>query len=172
MSAVAGDDVAPNQLPPEPDRRLASAVLGAWIVAGTALAAGVAVASAALLPVLDEVDGLPGWVQPVLVVLVAVTCLLSAVVLPVARYRTWRYAVRPEEIDLLRGWFVRRRTVIPMARVQHVETERDVFDRMFDIATIKVHTAAETHTIPGVPETRAAELRTEIARRARVVDEV
>ena len=45
----------------------------------------------------------------------------GSAVVPMVRWRTWRYEVRPEELDLLRGVLVVTRTLIPMARVQHVE---------------------------------------------------
>lgn len=168
MAAVSADP----EPPPEPDRRLAGAALAGWIASGTAGAVLLAVVALAVVPVLREVDGLPGWVVPVLVAAVVVACVLSAAVLPVLRHRTWRYAVREEEIDFVHGSLVRVRTVVPMARVQHVETARGFFEGALGIATLRVHTAGGAYAIPGLPAEVAAHLRTEIARRARVADEV
>ena len=165
------DDVE-EPLPPEPTQRIASAALAAWLIGGGASAVGLALAATVAVPVLRKVDGLPGWVPGVVIAAVAVTCVLLAAVIPVVRFRTWRYAVRPEEIDIVHGTFVRTRTVVPMARVQHVETERGPVERALEIATLKIHTAAGEHKIPGLRDAAAAHLRTEIARRARVVDEV
>jgi membrane protein YdbS with pleckstrin-like domain len=127
---------------------------------------------AAIIPAVGEVDGVPGWVVPLLVVGLATYGVVAVLVAPVLRYRTWRYAVREEEIDVLHGTFVRTRTVIPMARVQHVDTSQGVLGRMLDLATLNVHTAADAHAIPGLPTGVAAALRTEIAQRARVPDAV
>jgi hypothetical protein len=158
--------------PPDPDRRLSAAVLAAWVLAGAVTTAAVALAASVARPVLEAVDGMPGWVPVAVTAAVPVTGVLAIAVLPVLRYRTWRFAVRPEEVDLLRGAVVRRRTIVPMARVQHVDTEQGVVGRMLDFTTLRVHTAAATHEIPGIPAREAEALRNDIARRARVPDEV
>ncbi len=147
---------------------------GALVLAadGHLVWAAVAVVVAAAVPVLEAVDGMPGWVAPMLRAAVPVAGVLAILVVPLLRYRSWRFAVRDEELDLLRGAVVRRRTIVPMARVQHVDTQQGLVGRALDFATLNVHTAAATHEIPGIPVAEAFRLRTEIARRARVADEV
>jgi membrane protein YdbS with pleckstrin-like domain len=98
--------------------------------------------------------------------------LLAAVLVPAVRYRTWRYAVRAEEIDLRHGAWVVRRTIVPMARVQHVDTARTPLGQLLGISTLTVHTAAGKHEIPGLEAGTADRLRTEIARYAREPDAV
>jgi membrane protein YdbS with pleckstrin-like domain len=73
---------------------------------------------------------------------------LGGVVLPLLRWRKWRYEVRDEEIDLLRGALVVRRTLIPMTRVQHVDTQRTPLSDLFDLRSVTVHTAAGSHSSP------------------------
>jgi hypothetical protein len=143
-----------------------------WTLSGALLTAGVGIASAAMIPVFEAVDGMPGWVGPALRALVPLTGVFAILVVPLLRYRSWRFAVREDELDLVRGAIVRRRTIVPMARVQHVDTAQGLVGRMLDFASLNVHTAAATHEIPGIPMTEAFRLRTEIARRARVADEV
>ena len=41
---------------------------------------------------------------------------------PSLRWRRWRWDVRPEAIDIRHGTFTIRRTLVPMLRVQHVDT--------------------------------------------------
>ena len=67
---------------------------------------------------------------------------------PELRWRRWRWEVREHEIDLQRGILVVRRTLIPMARVQHVETERGVIGQALGLSTVEIHTAAGSHEIP------------------------
>ena len=69
-------------------------------------------------------------------------------VVPELRWRRWRWEVREHEIDLQRGILVVRRTLIPMARVQHVETERGVIGQALGLSTVEIHTAAGSHEIP------------------------
>jgi membrane protein YdbS with pleckstrin-like domain len=97
---------------------------------------------------------------------------LGGVALPLLRWRTWRYEVRDEEIDLLRGALTVRRTLIPMTRVQHVDTQRTLLSDMFGLRSVTVHTAAGSHTIPALRPGDAAAIRDRIALLAREPDEL
>jgi membrane protein YdbS with pleckstrin-like domain len=130
------------------------------------------VALAAALPVLDDIDGIPGWVRPLLIVAVCALGIVSIVVAPALRYRVWRYAVRDNEIDLRHGWWAVTRTIVPMARVQHVETERSFVGELLGIATLSIHTAAGSVDVPGLLPETANVLRARIATHAHVPDDV
>lgn len=148
------------ELPPDPDRRLAGRALIAWMVTGAGYGVVAVVAVSAIL------GSLPAILAAVLFAVV------MAVVVPLLRYRTWRYAVREEEIDLRHGVWVVRRTIVPMERVQHVDTARTPLGQLFGISTLTIHTAAGRHQIPGLDAGTADRLRTEIARYAREPDVV
>jgi membrane protein YdbS with pleckstrin-like domain len=96
---------------------------------------------------------------------------VSVVVVPSLRWRRWRWDVRPEAIDIRHGTFTIRRTLVPMLRVQHVDTRRNPIEQMFDLATVVIHTAAGSHTIPLLRVTDADEVRDRIADLARTADE-
>jgi uncharacterized protein len=98
--------------------------------------------------------------------------LLGGLALPLLRWRTWRYEVRDEEIDLLRGAVVVRRTLIPMTRVQHVDTRRTPLSDLFDLRAVTVHTAAGSHAIPALRPGDAAGIRDRIALLARQPDDL
>jgi membrane protein YdbS with pleckstrin-like domain len=147
-------------MPPDPDQRLAGRALAAWMLTG----AGYGVVA------LIAVSAIVG--APLAILAAVVFAVLAAVVVPLLRYRTWRYAVRAEEIDLRRGAWVVRRTIVPMARVQHVDTSVTPLGRLFEISTLSIHTAAGKHEIPGLDAGTADRLRTEIARYAREPDDV
>ena len=97
--------------------------------------------------------------------------LAAALTLPGLRWRHWRYAVDEQEIDLRHGTFTIVRTVVPMARVQHVETRRTFGSQIFDTASLAVHTAAGAVVIPLLDEAVARELRDRIALYARTPDD-
>ena len=61
-------------------------------------------------------------------------CLVAVAVVPQLRWRTWRYEVRDEELDLRHGAWRVVRTLVPVVRIQHVETERTVFSQAFGLA--------------------------------------
>lgn len=162
----------PDGLPPEPHRRLAPGVVTLWMAGGAGSTIVTVLVASILLPLLDRADGAPRWAVPLGIALVGAYGIAAVFVSPVLRYRHWRYAVREDELDLVRGALVRTRTIVPMARVQHVDTAQTPLGRSLGIASLKVHTAAAAHEIPGLRRDDAYRLRTEIARRARVADEV
>jgi hypothetical protein len=108
----------------------------------------------------------------VLVRVLPVVGLVAGVTLvPELRWRRWRWDVRPEAIDIRHGTLTVRRTLVPMLRVQHVDTTRDIVEQSLDLATVVVHTAAGSHRIPLLTVADAAEVRDRIADLARTADE-
>lgn len=104
--------------------------------------------------------------------LVPIVGLLAGVALvPTVRWRRWRWEVRPEAIDIQHGTFTLRRTLVPMLRVQHVDTTRGIAEQSLDLATVVIHTAAGSHRIPLLRVADAAEVRDRIADLARTADE-
>jgi uncharacterized protein len=150
---------------PEPARTLAREARWVWR-AEQLLGWGVAVVIA--MSVAAQLDG----ALALLVRLVPLIALaVSVVVVPSLRWRNWRWDVRPDAIDIRHGTFTIRRTLVPMLRVQHVDTRRNPIEQMFDLATVVIHTAAGSHTIPLLRVTDADEVRDRIADLARTADE-
>jgi membrane protein YdbS with pleckstrin-like domain len=116
-----------------------------------------------------DLPGVLPWLLRLAGVLVVV---VGGIVLPMLRWRYWRYEVRDEEIDLLRGALVVTRTLIPMTRVQHVDNSRTVLLDMFELRSVTVHTAAGSHSIPALPPGEAAAIRDRIALLARAPDDL
>jgi membrane protein YdbS with pleckstrin-like domain len=93
------------------------------------------------------------------------------VVFPELRWRRWRWDLTEEGIDIQHGAISIRRTLIPWVRVQHVETQRGIFEQAFGLSTVIVHNAAGSHTIPLLAQADAEELRERIATRAKTDDD-
>lgn len=128
---------------------------------------GAALGAAALL-VAFTVAGSVGWlVVPAAVVVFA----LAAGVVPELRWRRWRYEVRDEEVDLMRGAFVVRRTIIPIRRVQHVDTESGPLSDALGLATVTFHTAAGGLEIPALAKGEAEHVRRRVAELTRTRDD-
>jgi membrane protein YdbS with pleckstrin-like domain len=149
---------------PEPSRRLANDARTVWRLQQLA-SWGVAVIAG-----LIAATYLEGTLAVLVLVLPLVGLVLGATIVPPLRWRRWRWDVRPEEIDIRHGTFVIRRTLIPMVRVQHVETSRGWLEQTFALATVRVHTAAGSHTIPLLSLHDADEVRDRIAALARTAD--
>ncbi len=87
------------------------------------------------------------------------------------RYRRWRWEVNELEVRLQHGLIVIERTVIPMVRVQHVDTSQGPIMKAFGLSEVKVSTAAGAHAIPALADEDANALRDRIAVLARVHDD-
>ena len=53
---------------------------------------------------------------------------------PNIRWKIWRYEVREQEIEIQSGLFIVKRTLIPMVRVQHVDTEQGPILKKYDFS--------------------------------------
>jgi uncharacterized protein len=149
----------------EPGRRLSPSARWVWRLQQIAFWG---VATILALTLGSRLDGALG----VLVQLVPLAGLVAGLALvPELRWRRWRWDVRPDVIDIRHGTLTIRRTLIPMLRVQHVETTRGVLEQAFELATVEIHTAAGSHTIPLLGLADAGEVRDRIADLARTADE-
>ena len=105
-----------------------------------------------------------------LVVFVAYA-LIQVGFVPQIRYRHWRYQVDAQELDIQFGVFVVRRSLIPLVRVQHVDTVQGPLSKQFGLSSVTVSTAAGSHVIPGLSDQAADQLRDHISALARVARE-
>jgi hypothetical protein len=82
------------------------------------------------------------------------------------RYRSWGYCERAQDLLVRRGLLFRRLTVVPYGRMQLVDVTAGAAERVFGLATVKLHTAAATTDarIPGLPPAEADRLRDRLAR--------
>lgn len=109
-------------------------------------------------------------VLPALVVLAL--SVLTVLVMPGLRWRRWRYEIRTDEVDLQRGvWWVSR-TLVPLARIQHVDTQQGPLQRRYGLSTVVFHTAAGPNRIPELSAPMAADVRDRIADLTREQDEL
>ena len=164
-----GSGLAPRA--PEPARTLAPNVRGYWVVEALGWAVPLVIVSLIAARGLTEGAGAPGALDVLLPAVAALAGLIAVVLVPRLRWAHWRYDVRDEEVDLRSGAFTVTRTLIPMARVQHVDTKRTVVSQLFGLAAVTIHTAAGRNVIPGLAEPDAAAIRDRIAQLARTPDE-
>jgi membrane protein YdbS with pleckstrin-like domain len=142
---------------PEPTRTLSPRARLIWRVRQGAFWTVVLIAALIFAGRLDGALAVLARVLPVAGLLVGTT------VVPALRWRRWRWDVRPEAIDIRRGTWTVRRTLIPMLRVQHVDTSSGPIEQQLQLATVTIHTAAGSHTVPLLAERDAGELRDRIA---------
>ncbi|WP_107948844.1 PH domain-containing protein [Lysinibacillus parviboronicapiens] len=102
---------------------------------------------------------------------VLLSVILSVYLFPKIRWDRWRYEVREQEIEVQHGLFVVKRTLIPMVRVQHVDTTQGPILKRYNLGNISISTAATVHTIPALIMDEADGLRARISELARVAED-
>lgn len=113
----------------------------------------------------------PWWIYVIAVAVIIIYAYLFIYLFPKIKWLRWRYEVRESEIELQHGLFIVKRTLIPMVRVQHVDTSQGPILRKYNLAGITVSTAATNHVIPALVTEEADELRSRISVLARVAED-
>jgi uncharacterized protein len=154
----------------EPQKRISPKALKVWKIYGvieTLIVAAVA-AGAITLTVMFE---WPQWIIAAAVAVLILFTYLFVFFIPTIKWKRWRYEVREQEIELQRGIFIVKRTLVPMVRVQHVDTVQGPILKKYELATITISTAATVHEIPALDVEEADELRNSISQLARVAED-
>lgn len=153
-----------------PSHRLDPRMLRVWYI--SSLVGIVAVAALAVVAwlIVRHLGGDVFWVYLVAGVIEAI-CVGDMLVLPRVEYATWRYDVTPTDVDLYSGVFTKKRVLVPLVRVQHVQTKQGPILRAHGLASVTVSTAGESFEIPGLAEDDANGLRDRVAELARLAKE-
>ena len=108
---------------PGPQRRLGRTARTLWRLEGLATTATAAVAAAVAASLVGR-----GWFSALAwaaVVLVAVAVIGVA---PELRWRRWRWDVGEDDVEIRSGTLTVRHTIVPLRRVQHVDTQRGILE--------------------------------------------
>ncbi|WP_071396440.1 PH domain-containing protein [Bacillus tuaregi] len=154
----------------EPKNRISGRALKVWRISG-AFYSVMFLLLAGGITALTIIFDWPLWISAAAIILFLISIYFFVMLFPSLRWKRWRYEVREQEIELQHGLFVIKRTLVPMVRVQHVDTAQGPLLRKYNLATVTVSTAATTHEIPALELSEAEEMRVYISRLARVADE-
>ncbi|GAB7045713.1 hypothetical protein JCM9534A_08390 [Catenuloplanes indicus JCM 9534] len=86
------------------------------------------------------------WTGPVWLVLAA-CYLIGIAVTPAWRYRVHRWEATDDAVYALEGWLTRKWQIVPISRIQSIDTEIGPVQNLLGIATIKVTTASSEGAI-------------------------
>lgn len=151
-------------------KKLAPSVIGVWRwsgAAGNIIFLGIPVIYYSYF----GMQNIHFWILLALISIVLVILVINLTILPPLRWKKWRYSIDQNEIGLLRGILVETETLIPLSRVQHVDTRQGPLLRWFGLSSVTISTAATTHEIPGLDEVIADRVRREISKYARLAEE-
>ncbi|HEU0165647.1 MAG TPA: PH domain-containing protein, partial [Thermomicrobiales bacterium] len=156
----SGSAAAPGTIPP-PREHLDPKARTIWFINNLiATIVITAVVTAAMVGAHMWFDAALLWTILVPVV-VALILLTIAWLDPLVRYRIWRFEIHEDEVDLQHGFFTRTRQLVPMSRIQHVDTRQGPLDRRYRLASVIFYTAAGAISIPALSVGRAAEVRSQ-----------
>lgn len=143
----------PSLTPIEPAQKLVMR-LGALIPALMLAVAGAALGTAARVRL-----GWPGWPLFLLAGAAALWVLLIA---PARRWAAWGWMLGADELHVARGVWTKVHTVVPLARVQHIDVAQGPVERAAGVARLVLHTAGSANAVvvlPGVSRATAESLR-------------
>ncbi|RAY10980.1 hypothetical protein DPM19_32735 [Actinomadura craniellae] len=116
-------------------------------------------------------SGMPGWLADRLwwppIAITALGLLVSAVA-PVWRYRVHRWEISADVVYTRTGWFSREWLLVPVGRIQTVDTGQGPLERLLGLATLEINTAshAGSSLVAGLPVDLATRLAEQLAHRA------
>lgn len=157
-----------------PDQKLSESAIEAWRVSMSIV---VFILIIALFFVWGYKLFAPGtglqtpWTLLAFSLVLLVISLLGIFFIPQIRWKRWYYEVDEHEIDLQSGIFIITRTLVPIKRVQHVDTRQGPILRSYNLADVTISTAATTHRIPALDEEVADQVRDQISKFARLAEE-
>ena len=135
------------------------------LILALVLAAAASIAETALIEQADVPRG-------ILVLPLVPLLLYLVLVSPGRRYRAWGYRMEEAELQVRRGVWTEVHTIVPLARVQHIDISQGPLERLFAVCRLVVHTAGTMHSLvvlPGLSRETAERMRDEI--RSRIAQE-
>ncbi len=119
-------------------------------------------------------DDAPRWVDVLLVVLRGLLVplgLVAVVIEPLWRYRVHRWEVTEDAVYTLEGWLTRTWRIVPISRIQTVDTTRGPLQQLLGLTSIRVRTAshAGSTSIEQLPAPLAAAVAHDLGLRANQV---
>ncbi|QWC86962.1 PH domain-containing protein [Nocardioidaceae bacterium] len=145
----------------EPTERVSPRAKTMWRVA--ALPALVIFSVVAV--VLWLIDDVPAYVA-LIVTALAIVQVAYVTVVPVIRYRVHRWEVTHEAFYTRSGWLSRYTRIVPLGRVQTVDTSQGALERAFGLASVRVTTASGHGTayVQGLEEDLAKQVVADLVR--------
>lgn len=103
--------------------------------------------------------GAPGWVMTIGGAVTLGT--LIGMYVGVRAIQSYGYAERERDLLVRHGRMIRRLSIVPYARMQFVDVTAGPMERLFGLATVRLHTAAAASdaTVPGLEAPEATRLR-------------
>lgn len=153
-----------------PERQLSKDAVKVWITRD-AIGNVIGFLILAVLFILDYKFSWPGWIGWILLavtIISVVGTIWSFFIEPYLLYKSWRYDVNADFLQLKSGIWNEKHELVPMTKIQAVATHQGPILRKFGLYTISIQTMASSHNIPALSQEIAMELREQIAYFAKI----
>jgi membrane protein YdbS with pleckstrin-like domain len=152
-----------------PQKRLSQDAVKVWIISDIIENLIIFIVLGVLL-YLDNRFSWKEWIGWILMAIttIAVIGTVWSFIRPFLLYKTWRYDVNEEFLQLKSGVFVEKNQLVPMTKIQAIATKQGPLLRKYGLCSISIDTMGTSHTIPALPKEVAVELRNQIAQYAKI----
>lgn len=147
----------------EPRQRIPRTAVNAWRISGI-LVSLIFWAIPVSIWIFDTDRVVDLWIYLLIITILLLITVLFSFVVPYFRWKRWRFDINEHEIDLQHGLIIVQRTLVPVNRVQHVDTRQGPILRNYRLSNVTISTAATTHQIPALTEEHANAVRDQISR--------
>ncbi|WHY86617.1 PH domain-containing protein [Neobacillus novalis] len=152
-----------------PQKRLSKDAVKVWIISET-ITSIIGFITLGIFLYLDYRFSWKEWIGWILKGLLLIS-VLSAVwswIKSFLLYKSWRYDVSEEFLQLKSGVLYEKHQLVPMTKIQSVATNQGPVLRKYGLCSVSIETIASAHAIPALPKQTAIELRNQIAHYAKI----
>ena len=132
----------------------------------TAMIQGILFAAAALF-IIANVFGRGSETGIVLALVCAALAVAYIIIVPIVRFKRYRYLIEADRIEIIEGVFFIKRTLVPIDRIHQISVSRGPIDSAFGVAKVSVITAGATATFRFLDEEKADEIALHLNTRIR-----
>lgn len=132
----------------------------------TAMIQGILFAAAALF-IIANVFGRGSETGLVLALVCAALAVAYIIIVPIVRFKRYRYLIEADRIEIIEGVFFIKRTLVPIDRIHQISVSRGPIDSAFGVAKVSVITAGATATFRFLDEEKADEIALHLNTRIR-----
>lgn len=103
------------------------------------------------------------WIRIALYIIsgiVILKAIYTLTIYPILLHKTWRYQIHQDYIQTRHGFFHTSQTIIPMSRVEYVDTNDGPILRKFGLANMTIGTRTSSVNIPAILKSEAIRIRT------------
>ncbi len=107
-------------------------------------------------------DFMPLFVPIIIGVIALYVLIMDVVIIPNLRYKTTRYGIVDDVLQVHQGVFIKTRQHVPLIRIQNIDTKQGPLMAYFKLKGVQLRTASSNVYIPELNDDEADQVRSEI----------